>query len=311
MTTALVVGGSYFIGRAVVLALADAGFDVWTLNRGTKEEPDRRVKRLIADRTNGKELRSSISRPFDIVVDVSALTGVEVQTFFRAIAWRPSRYILISSGAVYDSRLCSIPFNEDAKIGGDPIWAEYGADKTAAENAALQDCSSGAVYILRPPYVYGPANYLEREQFIWSRVQDRKPIYIPKGTRSTLQFCHVDDLASTVLAMAAGNLSEPGIYNIGDERAYGFREYIDLLSNIVGVRPDIRDAPDSTIPPRKYFPFRDYSLVLDTAKWRRVHAQKRPLLSDGLAQTYRWMRDNEWIKFTETDCEALWRAERP
>ena len=308
MCNVLVLGGSYFIGRAIVHALRDKSAHVSVLNRGTVPMENPLVVQLTADRSKTSEMRSILKNPFDVVVDVSALTQKDVKNFADAIDWCPERYILISSGAVYDSRYGKAPFVENSNLGGDPVWAEYGVDKTEAEKEAVKQFKGDRVQILRPPYVYGPANYLDREQFIWSRILKGAPIFVPANSASQIQFCHVDVLAKIVASMACDDFGSAGVYNIGEARGYTFHDYIRVLARIAGKRPIVVDAPDQSVPARDFFPFRDYSMLLDTSKLRKLLKTEHPALFEGMGETHKWMVKNNWIELNETEQETRWKA---
>ena len=78
---ALVLGGSYFIGRALVETLVSEGFEVWILNRGTrKSTSDLGVRQLVADRHNYESLDTALKgRYFDVVYDLSGYDEGDVE----------------------------------------------------------------------------------------------------------------------------------------------------------------------------------------------------------------------------------------
>ena len=64
------IGGTLFIGRALVTELVKAGHEVTVLHRKPKHEFRRKVGNLMADRNNADALREALSgRTFDIVYD--------------------------------------------------------------------------------------------------------------------------------------------------------------------------------------------------------------------------------------------------
>lgn len=52
----LVMGGSYFIGKKIVDVLLNNNYSVYTLNRGTKENIDKRIINLKCDRNNREQM---------------------------------------------------------------------------------------------------------------------------------------------------------------------------------------------------------------------------------------------------------------
>lgn len=298
----LVLGGTNFIGRHIVDALAGR-HDVSVLNRGSRSPEDPRITHLVMDRTDSAAVRAGIRGPFDAVVDVSATEPAHV--LGTATALRDSgvrRYLLLSSGAVYDSRVTPRPFREDATPSGDPVWGPYGVAKGACESA-VEDAGFDEVFALRPPYVYGPGNNEPREQFLWARMIARRPILVPGKGTTKIQFCPVEYLATTVQAAIAGQFP-PGVYNVAEVRPYSFNEYIDVLAEAAGVSAvDVRHIEDSAIPAREFFPFRNYDMVLNVAKLASHITDPPAGLSEGLRRTFTWFRDNTALPYEPTPRE--------
>lgn len=68
----LVLGGSAFVGRAVVEEGLRRGFDVTTFNRGRTPPATSGVERLLGDRLHRADLDQLGPREWDLVVDTWA-----------------------------------------------------------------------------------------------------------------------------------------------------------------------------------------------------------------------------------------------
>lgn len=301
----LVLGGTNFIGRHIVETLRVTE-DVTVLNRGTRSVHGGDVTQLTADRTDAASVADALTAGFDAVVDVSGTEPQHIATTAPVLrALGVSRYAFISSGSVYDSSTTKPPFPETSTIEGDPIWGTYGRAKVECERL-LADCGFEELTILRPPYVYGPGNSEPREQFLWSRLLGHKPIFVPGDGSTTIQFCHVSYLAEVVLATCRG-MFEPGVYNVGNEPALSFNAYIASLAQAAGLpMAGVSHVMDPGIPAREYFPFRDYSLVLDTGKITAAasHAIAEISLNEGLARTFDWFRTHDPLDYVPTPREG-------
>lgn len=99
----LVLGGTRFIGLALVKALLARGDDVTILNRGvTAGELPEGIQRLRADRDDPGGMRTALAgRSFDAVFDLSAYTVEQTQKALDAIEDRAGHYVFTSSTAVY------------------------------------------------------------------------------------------------------------------------------------------------------------------------------------------------------------------
>ncbi|WP_371599955.1 NAD-dependent epimerase/dehydratase family protein [Streptomyces sp. NBC_00564] len=300
----LVLGGTNFIGRHIVETLRGSE-DVTVLNRGTQSVPGDDVVQLTADRTAPASVAEVLTIGFDAVVDVSGTEPEHIASTAPVLrALGVSRYTFISSGSVYDSRTTKAPFPETSTIEGDPIWGEYGRAKVECERL-LSECGFEELTVLRPPYVYGPGNSEPREQFLWSRLLQGKSIFVPGDGSTTIQFCHVSYLAEVVLAACRGQF-EPGVYNVGDEHGLSFDSYIACLAKAAGLPvTGVSHVLDPRIPARDYFPFRNYSLVLETSKIAAAtsHAIAAIPLAEGLARTYDWFQAHDPLDYVPTPRE--------
>jgi 2'-hydroxyisoflavone reductase len=72
----LVLGGSAFVGRAVVSEASARGWEVTTLNRGTSGYAHPEVTALHGDRLDETSLRPVRDREWDLVVDTCALRSL-------------------------------------------------------------------------------------------------------------------------------------------------------------------------------------------------------------------------------------------
>jgi nucleoside-diphosphate-sugar epimerase len=93
----LVIGGTGFIGRRAVDALRERGHDVWTLGRASAEG-----QHLLADRSRPNGLSQALAgRRFEAIVDLAAFQPREVEEAVELLQDSVRRYVLVSSGAVY------------------------------------------------------------------------------------------------------------------------------------------------------------------------------------------------------------------
>lgn len=299
----LILGGTYFIGRAVLHKIKGCG-KVTLLNRGTRQIEKEGLDYIQCDRKNRDLLKKKLRRVYDIVIDISAYQPEDVKNILGALKKTPQKYILISSAAIYKRDHYTPPFKEDSPQGGDSIWGEYGVEKYQCEEQ-LTRMKNTEVYIIRPPYVYGPNNYLEREQFIWARLINRKPVLVPGNGETRIQFCFVYDLAKFIKSIVTTDKIPPGAYNIGENKTYTLNQYIDILAQVSQTEPQIEYINNQSFPARAYFPFRDKELTLDVSKISQITGYHATPFYTGLVQTFDWFAANHRLQYEMTDFETL------
>lgn len=114
LESALVIGGTGFIGRHTVADLLAHGYEVTTMSRGKQRiqfDEDSPIDHVTSDRSNSDALRD-VARQIepDLVVDGATFYPGDVQTATDIFA-DVDAYVYVSSGGVYDAH--TIPKRED------------------------------------------------------------------------------------------------------------------------------------------------------------------------------------------------------
>ena len=97
----LVLGGTRFLGRAIVDDAVSRGYDVTTFSRGLSGHSRPGAEALHGDRTNADDLRQLGQRDWDAVVDTSSLAPAHVLASAQILAERAQHYTYISTISVY------------------------------------------------------------------------------------------------------------------------------------------------------------------------------------------------------------------
>jgi len=234
----LIFGGTRFMGRYVLRALLDVGIDVTIANRGTREE-NKGAHNVICDRSQPRALEQFKDSKFDAVIDFSAYASDWVEQAGNFFAGKISRYIFISTGAVYTSSQV-FPITEDFPKGPPHPFAPYAAEKIRSESLLREFSSKGAfdTTALRLPFVMGPDNYEDRESFVFSRLLSKQPIFLANGGKSIHSFIYAGDVASAIvriLSLSRSKGSEE--FNLAIPQATTSRGFVDLASEVCGIEP--------------------------------------------------------------------------
>ena len=127
MKKILVTGGTVFVSRYIAEYYVAKGYDVYVLNRNSKEQ-SKGVTLIEADRHDLGEILREYR--FDTVID-TAYTSNDVEMLLNALG-EYKDYVLISSSAVYPE-YAPQPFKEDSTLAVNKYWGKYGTDKIEAE----------------------------------------------------------------------------------------------------------------------------------------------------------------------------------
>lgn len=289
MKKILVIGGSGFVGRPFVSKLLSKGYLVTLLNRGNR--PIEGTEQIIADRNSFEELtvikkKIGSDRKFDTIVDISAYTLEQSQNVWELFSENTNYWIHLSSASVYKE--AKNPPSETYPIGGADVWGDYGIQKSEIDAYYQSVKTKVPVIILRPPYLYGPGNDSDREQFIWSRALNNLPIFIPGDGKTIIQFLHVYDLASAFLYFIQNPPEQARTYNIATKEVITQNDWCKLLLKCSELSTDLKvlDNLGSNFRPREYFPFRNYPCALNLDSIDELSWKPEFDLYNGFKQTF-------------------------
>jgi 2'-hydroxyisoflavone reductase len=205
----LVLGGTAFVGRAIVEAALARGWDVSAVNRGVTGEVARGATALRADRTDREQLLAALGdRAWDGVLDTWASAPKVAKLAADLLAGRAPRAGYISSRSVYTAML---PGRDESApvVDGDPESdaSDYARDKRGGELAWLQ--SFPHALLLRAGLILGPHEDVGRLPWWLDRVSRGGRVVAPGRPDRGLQYVDVRDLAAFALDGLEQGLSGP------------------------------------------------------------------------------------------------------
>ena len=195
----LVLGGTEFVGRALVDDGLRRGWDVTTFNRGSKPPRDG-VDALIGDRRVGLDVLADDT--WDIVADTWSLEPAPVATAANALASRADRYVYISSRSVY--RQPALDAESSPLVDAEPDDAsddDYAVSKAGGELAVIRAFGDRAL-LPRPGCIVGPWEDTGRLNWWLARVARGGDILAPGPADSNIQYVDARDLAEWSLSAA-------------------------------------------------------------------------------------------------------------
>jgi nucleoside-diphosphate-sugar epimerase len=248
----LAIGGTLFIGRETVQRLLKRGHDVTVLHRHDKHDLGPQVHNVKADRADldrvAQILRDGrFDAIFDFVYDWENGTFAEqVEASARACGDQLKRYVFISSIAAYGS---GVDRRESDPLVPDNYANRYAADKASSERVLfeLHKDSGFPVTTFRPPFVHGPRQPFYREQFFWDRMRDGRPIILPDGGESPIQWVFVGDLAEAMVRAMEVPEAAGEAFNIAHTERHTQRSFIEMLGRVAGMTPTFVSIPREEI----------------------------------------------------------------
>ncbi len=209
----LILGGTRFLGRAIVDAALAAGHTLTLFNRGQSGPglfPD--VEALRGDRT--ADLSALAGRSWDAVVDPSGYFPRVVGASADTLRDRVGQYVFISSISVYAKPAAS---SEEDPVGTieDPTvetitGGTYGPLKALCEQAATARFP-GRALIVRPGLIVGPHDPTDRFSYWPWRIAQGGRVLAPGRPDRGVQVIDARDLAEWTLRMIEKGTT--GVFN--------------------------------------------------------------------------------------------------
>jgi nucleoside-diphosphate-sugar epimerase len=326
--TALVTGGTGFVGSHLVELLLRRGYDVTCLVR----DP-RRLRwltglkaRLVAgDCSDPGSLAAAVGNA-EVVFHVAGLTkSYRRRDYYRvnqfgtrnlleACARRDpgiKKFILVSSLAAAGPARESHPLTD--RDVPNPL-SDYGRSKLLAEEEALRFKDRFPVVILRPSAVYGPRDTDVFELFTWA---SKGLLLDMRGGERFLNWCYVEDLAEALLLAGERTVPSGSRYFVAEDRVYSTTEFHQALLRTGGVKAKVVKVPvwmgyaigalseaagalrgKATIMSRqKVREAVQHYWTCDLGRTRDDLGFSAGVpLEQGLERTWKWYRDHDWVR---------------
>ena len=234
----LILGGTRFLGPALVDAALAGGHTVTLFNRG-KSAPDMfpELETIIGDRDGG--LEGLEGRNWDCVIDTSGYVPRIVADSAGLLADNVGQYVFISTKSAYAELPVPGITEETGEIAvlEDPTvevvdGETYGALKALCEEAA-EAAMPGRVLNLRPGLIVGPRDRSDRFTYWPVRIARGGEVLAPGSGEDWVQYIDVRDFAEWIIrCMEAQTM---GVYNaVTPAGRYQMRGFLEGIREGVG-----------------------------------------------------------------------------
>jgi len=223
----LIIGGTGFLGRAIVEDALRRGHEITTFNRGKSGADVPGVESVHGDREVRADLERLVDgRTWDVVVDVFGLVPRVVAESARLFSGKTGMYAYISSvGAHVDFPAKPVdetsPLRECSPDAG-PEDGNYDVFKAGSEYA-VERYFDGEKLIIEPAVILGPYENAWRLPAWLQRIRRGGRFIAPGAPDRRLQLIDVRDVAAFTLDMAERGVgdrylvtSPPGVTTFGE-----------------------------------------------------------------------------------------------
>ncbi len=301
----LVLGGTEFVGRAVVEAALGRGWDVTVFHRG-RHAPVAGVRALHGDLTapDGLAALAEAAGEWDAVVDTWSAAPRAVRDAARLLRGRAGRYVYVSSCSVY-AWPRTAGYTEDAPlVEGADAGAEqtdYARDKRGGELAAVEAFGADRSLLVRCGLILGPYENVGRLPWWLNRIALGGPVLAPGPRDLPIRYVDVRDLAEWVLGAVERESSGPYTL-VGPQGQATMGALLDACVEVTGAAAELRWTDpqvvlDAGIEPWTQLPvwvppdsdLHDAVYRMDVTRAMATGLRCRPV-AETVADTWRWLR---------------------
>jgi len=241
----LVLGGSGFVGRAVVEDGLERGWAVTTFNRGRRAAANPEVEALVGDRLRPGDLEQLRGRSWDCVVDTWAGTPTAAADSAGLLTDRAERYVYVSSESVYahPPPLGADESAETVTASPDAGEDDYALLKRGAEQA-IEAAFGDRALLARPGTILGPHEDVGRLPWWLLRMERGGEVLAPGPPDRAIQYVDARDLARWLLDAASDGRSGP--FNVVCRRGHAtMGRLLDACREVTGGAAELTwVAPD-------------------------------------------------------------------
>ncbi len=304
----LVLGGTRFLGRAVVQAALDGGDEVTTFTRGASGKPPDPVEALYGDRAVAADLEVLDGRPFDVVIDTSGYEPRIVRDSARLLAPSAGHYVFVSTLNVFPG-WGDEPVGSDSAVHGgtpdaatddapdDPV-ARYGWLKAGCERAVRREFGDRSTMV-RAGLLIGPHDDTGRLTCWLRRAAEGGEVLAPGRPDRALALADVRDLAGWMLRCGREGIGGDFIAT-GPAGQVSFAAVLKACRAATGTDCRFTWVPDAFLAEHDVAPWTELPLWLpeadapaafdhDTGPAERAGLRFRPV-AESVADIWAWLR---------------------
>lgn len=259
----LVLGGTNFLGPAIVNAALKRRCEVTLFNRGlTNPDLFPSLPKINGDRTQGKAGYANLpNTAWDVVIDVWPEHSRLVEEASQLLQQQTAHYVFVSSIAVYQN-FNEVGLNEDSDVvtlPEDPSQWYYPEEKVAAENMVKKRFPSNHT-IVRPGPIKGWRDPAIDLAYWLAKIKRGGEILAPGSGQDPIQFIDANDIGRFVVKCmeeqrfgtfnTTGPLSRPLLW----------QEFLEMVRKTFNPKAEITWVSEAFLAENKVRSFEDIPL---------------------------------------------------
>ncbi len=239
----LLIGGTGTISSAITRQLAEAGHDLWLLNRGTrKDEVPENVKQVITDINDEEKVCELLGdTQFDTVCEFIGFLPSQVERDIRLFSGRTRQYIYISSASAYAKPARSHLITEGTAL-ANPYW-QYSRDKIACEELLMRAYRNDGfpATIVRPSHTYCERSVpvsvhgVNGSWQVLKRMMEGKPILIHGDGSSLWTLTWNEDFARGFIGLIGNPKAIGEAFQIMSDETLTWNQIYECIAQALGV----------------------------------------------------------------------------
>ena len=283
----LVLGGTKFLGRAIVEAALARGHAVTLFNRGeTNPELFPTAEKLRGDRDG--DLSALEGRSWDAVVDTSGYVPRVVRASAELLRDAVEFYVFISTRSVYEIPFTpgadeTAPLIELENASNEDIYADprnYGGLKALCEHV-VEEVLPGRCAHVRAGLIVGPHDPTGRFTYWPHRIARGGDVLVPAPPDRRVQFIDVRDLGEWSVKLCESR--RPGPYNAVNE-GVAWGDLVETCRAATGADARFVWVSDEFLAEHEVGEWMELPLWIHDPEWSGLHqADVSRALAAGLA----------------------------
>lgn len=267
----LILGGTRFLGPALVEAATAKGWTLTLFNRGRSNPglfEGRPIEQIHGDRNVPADVQKLAGRKWDAVVDTSGYFPKQVRAAASVLAGNVGQYVFVSSISAYDvpmkpgmdesAKVARLPEGTDVDAIDKITEGNYGALKLLCEEAA-EKAMPGKALNIRPGYIVGLRDGSDRFTYWPVRVKKGGEVLVPGRPSDPIQFIDVRDLGDWTIRMVEAGTN--GVFNAtGPKERLGMGPFLEACKTATGSNATFTWADEATIKELALSPDGDFPI---------------------------------------------------